>query len=65
MVDYQGYSYLLKNKPEKAVQPFKVALDQPFAFKGKSYLLTTERQATLTEVGNFWLEKIVILLQEV
>lgn len=57
VVDYQGYSYLLKNKPEKAVQPFKVALDQPFAFKGKSYLLTTERQATLTEVGNFWLEK--------
>ena len=57
VIDYQGYSYLVENKPQKIVQPFSIELNQQFEFNGAYYLLTTDRQADLKEIGSFWLER--------
>lgn len=65
VIDYQGYSYLVENKPQKIVQPFSIELNQQFEFNGAYYLLTTDRQADLKEIGSFWLERMHILLREV
>ena len=57
VIDYQGYSYLVENKPQRIVQPFSIELNQQFEFNGAYYLLTTDRQDDLKEIGSFWLER--------
>ncbi|MCT7841483.1 MAG: tRNA lysidine(34) synthetase TilS, partial [Lactobacillus crispatus] len=37
VIDYQGYSYLVENKPQKIVQPFSIELNQQFEFNGAYY----------------------------
>lgn len=54
--DYQGYSYLFENKPQKIVQPFNIELNRQFEFNGAYYLLTTDRQTDLKEAGSFWFD---------
>lgn len=54
VIEYQKYFYLYKNCPLLHVKNQPIFLDQPFNFRNRKMMLSTQRKADLELAGDFW-----------
>ncbi|NRO61767.1 tRNA(Ile)-lysidine synthase [Lactobacillus helveticus] len=54
VMEYQNYFYLYKKQNILEVRKQKINLNQPFVFRNRKMVLSTERKTDLKLIGDFW-----------